>query len=98
MIDTKLHPEAANILKRFVIHLWAFESDVYTLQQEHPGKFIYPIWDSENNCEYTADRTPNQEVGDIYNEVITLTDQLLKLLGFDSIESFEKSIRKEISA
>jgi len=98
MSEDKLHPAADAVIRKFVLNLWAFERDVYDLQQEYPNKFSYPIWDTENNCEYTAERTPNQEVGDIYSEVIPLTDQLLTLLGFDNIEALEESMVAEAEA
>jgi len=92
MSEDKLHPAADAVIRKFVLNLWAFERDVYDLQQEYPDKFSYPV------CEYAAAPTPNQKVGDVYSEVIPLTDQLLTLLGFDNIEALEESMIAEAEA
>lgn len=98
MSNNKLHPAAETALQKFVLNLWDFEKDVHFLQDLYPNKFSYPVWDSKNDCEYTADPTPNQEFGDIYAEVVPMTDQILTLLGFDSVESFQESVGAEVAS
>jgi hypothetical protein len=86
MSKDKLNPDAEAALRKLVFHLWEFENTADNLQWGSPDDFSYPLWDEEKDCENTAKPTPNQKVGGLYSEIVSLTDEVLKVLGVESIE------------
>lgn len=82
----KLNPAAESALRKLVFHLWEFEKTADNIEWDSYEDFSYPLWDHEKDCENTAKPTPNQKVGFLYSEIVSLTDEVLKVLGVESIE------------
>ena len=86
MSEDKLNPDAEKALRKLVFNLWEFENTADNLKWDSDDDFSYPLWDEKSDCENTAKPTPNQKVGDLYDAVVSLTDEVLKVLGVESIE------------
>ena len=90
-MNDKLHPDAEAALRKLVIHLWDFEKTMDNVEWDSADDFSYPLWDEKEDCENTAEPTRNQRVGFVYSDIVSLTDELLKVLGVESIEEAARS-------
>ena len=86
MSDDKLNPDAEKALRKLVLDLWEFEKSADSFEWSSPDDFSYPLWDENKDCENTAKPTPNQKVGFVYSDIVSLTDEVIKILNVESIE------------